>query len=144
MPLFFFCFVNSWVWEADGAVWASGGAGCRQGGDASLSDPPRFGFQHCYAAEETEGLQWRVEDARCSGQVNTTGIVLYHWVTVILVSPAFDWSCVPCPNDRKTHTIKANCSIVSWFTTIQETKVGISYNFLCVVTITNTGRGMRW
>lgn len=64
--------------EADGAVRASGGAGRRQGGGASLSYPPRFGLQRRHAAEEAEGLQWRLEDARRSGQVQACRLIAIH------------------------------------------------------------------
>lgn len=60
---------HSRVWEADGAVRASGGAGRRQSADESFSDPPWSRFQSCYAAEETTRLQWRLENASCFGQV---------------------------------------------------------------------------
>lgn len=76
--------LHSRVWEADGAVWASGGAGCRQGRGASLSDPPRFGFHHRYAAKENERLQWRMEDACCSGQVKTKCLVVVGFFVFFL------------------------------------------------------------
>ena len=60
------------VREADGAVRAPGGAGCRQGRGAGLPDPPRPGLHWAHAAEEAEGLQRRLADARRSGQVGVS------------------------------------------------------------------------
>lgn len=83
IPNVFLSPLHSWMWEADGAVWASGGVGCRQGRGASLSDPPRFGFHHCYAAKETQGLQWRMEDACCSGQVPFAQLWPFHVIPTL-------------------------------------------------------------
>ena len=75
---------SSWVWEADGAVRASGGVGRGQGCCARLPYPPRPGLHRRHAEPETQGLQWRLEDESRSRKVGIHRKWIYN-VAVLTV-----------------------------------------------------------
>lgn len=86
---------HSGVWEAHGALWATGRAGCWQGRDEGLTDPAWTGFHSCHATQEAERLQWGLENEGCPCQVSSF-LLLYPLELPISfrVECLLQWNCL--------------------------------------------------